>query len=78
MPIYRQNLPALHPLHGYDTRRGVGMICGHCKEKSADLELFERNNYAAYTCPRCIIFFNSFDRVLEENGELLERLSQND
>ena len=54
------------------------MICGHCKEKSKDLELFERNNYAAYTCPRCINFFNSFDRVLEQDGELLERLAHND
>jgi uncharacterized CHY-type Zn-finger protein len=78
MPIYRQNLSALHPLHGNDSRRGFSMICGHCKEKSKDLELFERNNYAAYTCPRCINFFNSFDRVIKEDGELLERLAHND
>jgi hypothetical protein len=75
MPIYRQNIPALHPLHGYDPRRGAGMICGHCKEKSAGLELFQRNGYAAYTCERCIQFFTSFDKVLEEDGELIDRLS---
>jgi hypothetical protein len=65
-------------MYGYDPNGGVSMICGHCKEKSKDLELFERNNYAAYTCPRCINFFNSFDRVLEKDGELLERLAHND
>jgi hypothetical protein len=50
------------------------MICGHCKEKSAGLELFQRNGYAAYTCERCIKFFTSFDKVLEEDGELIDRL----
>ena len=75
MPVYRQNLPALYQMYGYDPRRGTGMICGHCKEKSAGLELFQRNGYAAYTCERCIKFFTSFDRVLEEDGELIDRLS---
>jgi len=50
------------------------MICGHCKERSAGLELFQRNGYAAYTCERCIKFFTSFDKVLKEDGELIDRL----
>lgn len=74
MSIYWQNLPALHQMYGYDSHGGVSMICGHCKEKSAGLELFQRNGYAAYTCERCIQFFTSFDKVLEEDGELIDRL----
>ena len=56
------------------------MICGHCKSESKDLELFERNGTAAYTCAHCRNFFTSFDKVLADKRtqELMDRLAEND
>ena len=50
------------------------MICGHCKIKTQDLELVERNGFSAYACPRCRNFFTALDQTLDENADLLERL----
>jgi Zn-finger nucleic acid-binding protein len=50
------------------------MICGHCKIKTKDLELVERNGFSAYACPRCRDFFSALDQTLDEGAELLERL----
>jgi hypothetical protein len=50
------------------------MICGHCKIKSQDLELMERNGFSAYICQRCMDFFNALDQTINQDSELLERL----
>ena len=51
------------------------MICAHCKTESAQLELIQHNGSAFYGCDRCQNFFNALHKTLDENWELLERLS---
>jgi len=55
-------------------------ICAHCKKvtESKDLQLIRRGNSLFYGCERCSRFFESLQKAIEDNSELLSRLNDYD
>lgn len=55
-------------------------ICANCKKnvEQSELELVTYNKKLFYGCKRCSDFYQSLQKVLEENSELLSKLNDYD
>jgi hypothetical protein len=55
-------------------------ICANCKNQAnqSELELITYNKRLFYGCKRCSDFYQSLQKVVDENSELLSRLSDYD
>jgi DNA-directed RNA polymerase subunit RPC12/RpoP len=55
-------------------------VCAHCKKdtKPKDLQLIRRGNSLFYGCERCSQFFESLQKAIEDNSELLSKLNDYD